>query len=319
MNGRVYDYNLGRFLSVDPLIHMEGGSQGINPYSYIMNNPLAGTDPTGYDPEIEKVEITDVKTEKVAVTGSRIKRDQVTQVSGTVTLSNGSQQSFTADYSGGSLSGLSTTEIGGQNSIAKNDNTGGGIVDSIKGGVGYVMNGFKTDQEYMNDLKSDYDEKKNKIEAAFGTCEERGECLSSEVIELQSEVPNILGAAAPGPLIASKAMSGYKTTKATANLRGAYLSQVDDLAGAASSIRAAGLNAEQTARILVPLRNSLKMEIRAQGSWIASKVAGLRNQFKYGNRAGPSADELYRKHGSWEGVLDSLGKTNATVNRATGN
>lgn len=54
----MYDYNLGRFLSVDPLIHMEGGSQGINPYSYIMNNPLAGTDPTGYDPEKETIEVS---------------------------------------------------------------------------------------------------------------------------------------------------------------------------------------------------------------------------------------------------------------------
>ena len=48
MNGRVYDYNLGRFLSVDPIIQGVGNSQGINPYSYVMNNPLAGTDPTGY-------------------------------------------------------------------------------------------------------------------------------------------------------------------------------------------------------------------------------------------------------------------------------
>ena len=48
MNGRVYDYNLGRFLSVDPFIQEPGNSQSLNPYSYIMNNPLAGTDPTGY-------------------------------------------------------------------------------------------------------------------------------------------------------------------------------------------------------------------------------------------------------------------------------
>jgi RHS repeat-associated protein len=48
MNGRVYDYNLGRFLSVDPIIQSPGNSQSLNPYSYIMNNPLAGTDPTGY-------------------------------------------------------------------------------------------------------------------------------------------------------------------------------------------------------------------------------------------------------------------------------
>ncbi|EIW89892.1 YD repeat-containing protein [Alishewanella agri BL06] len=51
MNGRVYDYNLGRFYSVDPVIQAPGNSQSLNPYSYIMNNPLAGTDPTGYTAE----------------------------------------------------------------------------------------------------------------------------------------------------------------------------------------------------------------------------------------------------------------------------
>jgi hypothetical protein len=48
MNGRIYDYNLGRFMSVDPFIQMPESSQSINPYSYLMNNPMAGTDPTGY-------------------------------------------------------------------------------------------------------------------------------------------------------------------------------------------------------------------------------------------------------------------------------
>ncbi len=50
MNGRVYDYRLGRFLSVDPIISNPGSTQSINPYSYIGNNPLSGTDPTGYEP-----------------------------------------------------------------------------------------------------------------------------------------------------------------------------------------------------------------------------------------------------------------------------
>ncbi|RUO51061.1 hypothetical protein CWE21_00010 [Pseudidiomarina aquimaris] len=48
MNGRGYDYQLGRFLSVDPFIQAPANSQSHNPYSYIMNNPLAGTDPSGY-------------------------------------------------------------------------------------------------------------------------------------------------------------------------------------------------------------------------------------------------------------------------------
>jgi RHS repeat-associated protein len=49
MNGRVYDYRLGRFLSVDPIISNPASSQSINPYSYIGNNPLSGVDPTGYE------------------------------------------------------------------------------------------------------------------------------------------------------------------------------------------------------------------------------------------------------------------------------
>ncbi len=49
MNGRVYDYRMGRFLSVDPIISSPANSQAINPYSYIGNNPLSGVDPTGYE------------------------------------------------------------------------------------------------------------------------------------------------------------------------------------------------------------------------------------------------------------------------------
>ena len=48
MNGRAYDYNVGRFYGVDPFIQFPSNSQSLNPYSYLMNNPLAGTDPTGY-------------------------------------------------------------------------------------------------------------------------------------------------------------------------------------------------------------------------------------------------------------------------------
>ncbi len=33
MNGRVYDYNLGRFLSVDLFIQDPGNSQSMNPYT----------------------------------------------------------------------------------------------------------------------------------------------------------------------------------------------------------------------------------------------------------------------------------------------
>jgi len=48
MNGRVYDPDTGRFLSADPNIQDASDSQGFNRYSYVNNNPLAYTDPSGF-------------------------------------------------------------------------------------------------------------------------------------------------------------------------------------------------------------------------------------------------------------------------------
>ncbi|MCW5620467.1 MAG: RHS repeat protein, partial [Burkholderiales bacterium] len=48
MNGRVYDPLLGRFISPDPFIESAGSLQDFNRYSYVNNNPLAYTDPSGY-------------------------------------------------------------------------------------------------------------------------------------------------------------------------------------------------------------------------------------------------------------------------------
>ena len=47
MNGRIYDPLLGRFLQADPMVQSPGNPQNWNPYSYVFNNPLANTDPTG--------------------------------------------------------------------------------------------------------------------------------------------------------------------------------------------------------------------------------------------------------------------------------
>src|SRR5690606_30633782 len=48
MGGRIYDPKIGRFLQADPFIQSPGNSQSLNRYSYVFNNPMAWTDPTGY-------------------------------------------------------------------------------------------------------------------------------------------------------------------------------------------------------------------------------------------------------------------------------
>ena len=48
MNGRVYDPNIGRFISPDPIIQNPFNLQSLNRYSYVWNNPLSNVDPSGY-------------------------------------------------------------------------------------------------------------------------------------------------------------------------------------------------------------------------------------------------------------------------------
>lgn len=48
MNGRVYDPELARFTSADPFVQTPNSSQSYNRYSYVFNNPLSFTDPSGY-------------------------------------------------------------------------------------------------------------------------------------------------------------------------------------------------------------------------------------------------------------------------------
>ena len=58
MNGRVYDPRLSRFLSPDPLVQAPTNSQSWNRYSYVFNNPLKYSDPSGYEAEPEEIVVT---------------------------------------------------------------------------------------------------------------------------------------------------------------------------------------------------------------------------------------------------------------------
>ena len=48
MNGRLYDPTLGRFLSADPHVQAPANLQNFDRYSYVLNNPLSYSDPSGY-------------------------------------------------------------------------------------------------------------------------------------------------------------------------------------------------------------------------------------------------------------------------------
>jgi Bacterial EndoU nuclease len=67
LNGRVYDPLIGKFLSGDPMIGQPENGQNYNRYSYVLNNPMNMTDPTGYQAEL---------MEEVVVTGPVIFTDK---------------------------------------------------------------------------------------------------------------------------------------------------------------------------------------------------------------------------------------------------
>jgi RHS repeat-associated protein len=49
---RYYDSHLGRFIQPDKIVPQPFNPQALNRYSYVLNNPLRYTDPTGYNPEL---------------------------------------------------------------------------------------------------------------------------------------------------------------------------------------------------------------------------------------------------------------------------
>jgi RHS repeat-associated protein len=48
MNGRLYDPEIGRMLGPDPIVQESDNTQNYNAYSYVLNNPMRFTDPSGY-------------------------------------------------------------------------------------------------------------------------------------------------------------------------------------------------------------------------------------------------------------------------------
>jgi len=48
MNARLYDSDIGRFLSADTIIQAPKDSQAYNRYTYVRNNPMMFTDPSGH-------------------------------------------------------------------------------------------------------------------------------------------------------------------------------------------------------------------------------------------------------------------------------
>jgi len=87
MNARVYDSDIGRFLSADTVIQDPYDTQAYNRYSYVRNNPMFYTDPSGHD---FWSKIKNKVTREVRRVGRQIKNSKVARtVVGAVLLLHG--------------------------------------------------------------------------------------------------------------------------------------------------------------------------------------------------------------------------------------
>ena len=59
MNGRIYDPQLGMFISLDNFVQNPTASQNFNRYTYCMGNPLKSIDPSGYEYEMPSYAVPD--------------------------------------------------------------------------------------------------------------------------------------------------------------------------------------------------------------------------------------------------------------------
>ncbi|WP_051716503.1 hypothetical protein [Streptomyces sp. NRRL F-5727] len=94
-----------------------------------------------------------------------------------------------------------------------------------------------------------------------------------------------------------------------------YHGLLEDMRSTEARMREAGASDEEIAREMVDMRNQAKAITRAGMTEEEVRVLEARNQEKYGNPLGPTADQLHAKYGSWPKVVDASMRTSYAVDR----
>jgi RHS repeat-associated protein len=83
-NARYYDPTIGRFISADPFMLRPSYPQGLNRYSYVFNNPLRYTDPTGNWPPWDQIKEAGKKLIDKAKDGLEVAKTKAVEIKQTV-------------------------------------------------------------------------------------------------------------------------------------------------------------------------------------------------------------------------------------------
>lgn len=138
------------------------------------------------------------------------------------------------------------------------------------------------------------------------------------VITAPLEPPAPAGEPCPGPdpvVCRIRVLPWDEKTEAQ-QTRMRYHGLLEDMRRTAARMQEDGATDEEIARKLVDMRNQAKEITRAGMTPEEVRILEARNQAKYGNPLGPTADRLYAKYGSWQEVIAASTRTSTAVDEA---
>ncbi|MFH9582837.1 hypothetical protein ACIQIE_08955 [Streptomyces globisporus] len=143
-------------------------------------------------------------------------------------------------------------------------------------------------------------------------------CGSVVVAPVSQEPPARGDCTSPEPVVCLIRSETPQEREIARGQRMRYHALLEDMERTKCAMRSEGRSEEDVARTLVQMRNDAKDVVRA--GMTPDQIAELeaRNQKKYGNPLGPTADQLHLKYGSWEKVSEAATRSSAAVDRELG-
>jgi hypothetical protein len=282
-------------------------AQAFNRYSYVLNNALVFTDPTGLGPDTNPFDSICRWSRLCAAYVAPEKADDSNKDKDK--NENGKDSSKEGQPSAVDPQSSPSPEKTG----TANSKTSDEFLDKIKeiiSGKDYSGNTFEQNVALCQ-------------QGSLGACAAaKAQGGESHPENPWSAVPDMGKTLSDGAKLVATTTPIGVAGKATfvgqltaAEARALYLSRLEKILMNARDKLANGETVETVAREAVAARNALKVEVRALGPWVAARAADVRNIFVYGNRAGKTADELFSVHKTWDGVLESVGRTNQLINK----
>ncbi|MEU1350249.1 hypothetical protein [Streptomyces sp. NPDC005795] len=149
-------------------------------------------------------------------------------------------------------------------------------------------------------------------------CRSLAGCGSVVVAPVSQAAPDHGDCTSPEPVVCQIRRETPTEREVARDQRMRYHQLLEDMEREECAMREEGRSEEDIARALVRMRNDAKDVVRA--GMTPEQVAELeaRNQKKYGNPLGPTADQLYMKYGSWEKVAEAATRSSTAVDRELG-